>query len=125
MMDFTVLGQRIRELRKRTGMDCNEFARHMGTSRSYLSKTETGFQVPSIAWMERLALGLGVDLGEMFAYLEGPVPDVRSDPFIERIASVLEKLTPYNRRIILEVVQQEAERVAPPTGKQHGRKKAH
>ena len=59
-------GNRIRELRLKTGMTQEAFADHCGFARTYMSRLETGGANPSLDAIKDLADGLKVDLVELF-----------------------------------------------------------
>lgn len=65
-MITTVLGRRIQELRKLTGLSQEKFALKIGMDRTYFASVETGKRNVSIRNIEKIANGLGVSLGELF-----------------------------------------------------------
>lgn len=60
------LGNRIRELRIRTGLSQEKFALRIGMDRTYFASVEAGRRNISIRNIKKIADGLGVSLGELF-----------------------------------------------------------
>lgn len=63
------LGDRIRELRNKTGLSQEKFALSIGMDRTYFASVEAGRRNISICNIEKIANGLGVSLSELFAGL--------------------------------------------------------
>ena len=60
------VGQRVRALREESNLTQEQLALMTGVGRSYLAKVEAGNRNATIDFMEKVALGLGVTLGQMF-----------------------------------------------------------
>ena len=61
-----VIGTRIRSMRKEKGLSLSELADRAGVSKSYLSTVENGTgSRPGAAILHKLALALGVNLGDV------------------------------------------------------------
>lgn len=60
------VGQRVRALREESNLTQEQLALMTGVGRSYLAKVETGNRNATIDFMEKVALGLGVTLGQLF-----------------------------------------------------------
>ena len=60
-----LLGQRVRALREESNLTQEQLALMTGVGRSYLAK-EAGNRNATIDFMEKVALGLGVTLGQLF-----------------------------------------------------------
>ena len=60
------IGNRIRELRSRTGLSQEKFARKIGMDRTYFASVELGKRNISIVNIEKIANGLDVTLSEFF-----------------------------------------------------------
>ena len=60
------LGITVRRLREAAGLSLRALAEETGFSASFLSQVENGQASPSIASMERIAVALGVTLGQFF-----------------------------------------------------------
>ncbi|MGD0922785.1 MAG: helix-turn-helix transcriptional regulator [Terriglobia bacterium] len=55
------IGKRIRELREAKGLSQGDIERRSGLLRSYLSRVECGYSVPSLSTLEKLAKAVGVE----------------------------------------------------------------
>ena len=64
------VGERLRQLRLDLGMSVRTLATQTGFSPSLISQVEHSQVMPSIGSLERIALALGVSLGEFFTALE-------------------------------------------------------
>ena len=61
------LGNKIRELRGKTGLSQEKFAQKIGMDRTYFASVELGKRNISIVNIEKIAIGLGVSLSELFS----------------------------------------------------------
>ncbi|RYG20180.1 MAG: XRE family transcriptional regulator [Caulobacteraceae bacterium] len=62
------LGKRVQLLRQRAGVSQEELAERAGIHRTYVSGVERGVRNPTITVLEKLAKGLGVELGELVSF---------------------------------------------------------
>ena len=69
-MITTKLGNRIRELRQRTGLSQERFALKIGMDRTYFASVELGKRNIAIINLEKIANGLEVTLSELFENIE-------------------------------------------------------
>jgi transcriptional regulator with XRE-family HTH domain len=60
------VGERLRQLRLNAGMSMRTLATKSGFSPSLISQAENGLVTPSIGSLERIAMTLGVSLGQFF-----------------------------------------------------------
>lgn len=60
------VGRRVRALREQNNLTQEQLALMTGVGRSYLAKVEAGTRNATVDFMEKIALGLGVTLGELF-----------------------------------------------------------
>ena len=60
------IGNRIRELRKETGLSLEKFAAKIGMDRTYFASVELGKRNISIVNLEKIAEGLDISLSELF-----------------------------------------------------------
>lgn len=60
------LGNRIRELRKQTGLSQEKFALSIGMDRTYFASVENGKRNIAIVNLEKIANGLKISLSELF-----------------------------------------------------------
>ena len=65
-----MIGTRIAEIRNRKGMTQEELAGKMGINPKYLSSIERGKENPTLNTIISLSISLGVDLNEMFSFVE-------------------------------------------------------
>ena len=61
------VGERIRELRKVTGLSQEKFATKIGMDRTYFASVELGKRNISLVNLEKIAHGLGVSLSDLFS----------------------------------------------------------
>lgn len=59
-------GQRVKELRKQTGLSQEKFALSIGMDRTYFASVEAGRRNISICNIKKIADGLGVSISELF-----------------------------------------------------------
>jgi transcriptional regulator with XRE-family HTH domain len=60
------LGERVRQLRRNSGVSQEDFADQCGFARSYMSRIERGASNLSLDGIERLAAALDITVGELF-----------------------------------------------------------
>ena len=60
------LGNRIRELRQKTGLSQEKFALKIGMDRTYFASVEAGKRNVAIVNIKKIADGLGVTMSELF-----------------------------------------------------------
>ena len=65
-MITTKLGNRIRELRQRTGLSQEKFALKIGMDRTYFASVELGKRNISIKNIEKISKGLGINFSDLF-----------------------------------------------------------
>lgn len=63
------LGERIKELRNKTGLSQEKFALSIGMDRTYFASVEAGRRNISIRNIKKIADGLGVSLSVLFEEL--------------------------------------------------------
>lgn len=68
MKTNTLLGERIRELRKSRNLSQEQLAEKMDISSKYLSQIETGGKTPSVEALDRLATVLNVEMSDLFEF---------------------------------------------------------
>lgn len=64
------LGQRIRKLRQETGLSQEKFALKIGMDRTYFASVELGKRNISIVNLEKISIGFGISLSELFKNLD-------------------------------------------------------
>lgn len=65
-----LIGTRIKELRKQTGMTQEQLAEHVELDARHLSRLEVGRHYPSLASLERIAQVFNVPMVEFFQFPE-------------------------------------------------------
>lgn len=65
-----MLGERIRELRQKTGLSQEKFSLHIGMDRTYFASVESGKRNVAIKNIKKIADGLGVTISELFEGLD-------------------------------------------------------
>ncbi len=65
-MITVALGNRIRELRQKTGLSQEKFVLKIGMDRTYFASVEAGKRNIAIMNIKKIADGLGVTLSELF-----------------------------------------------------------
>ena len=69
-MITVILGKRIQELRKQTGLSQEKFALQIGMDRTYYASVESGKRNVAIRNIKKIADGLGVNLVQLFEGVE-------------------------------------------------------
>ena len=90
---------RIAELRKEAGLTVEALADRAGMSKSYLSEVQTGRKQANARVLENLARALGCSVIDL-------IDAQSSDPEILDHVQRLERLTPEQRRTILDLTRQ-------------------
>lgn len=92
-LDSAVFGQRLRHLRKRSGMTLEALGVKVGTSASYLSQLENGHREPRLSTVNQLAAALGCKPAELLsaaapsrrAELEVSLARIQEDPLYKTL----------------------------------------
>ncbi len=69
-MITVMLGKRIQELRKQTGLSQEKFALQIGMDRTYYASVESGKRNIAIRNIKKISDGLGVNLSQLFEGVE-------------------------------------------------------
>lgn len=69
------LGNRIKQLRKSTGLSQEKFALKIDMDRTYFATVESGKRNVSIQNIEKIAKGLNISISELFDGIGGNVND--------------------------------------------------
>ena len=75
MMIAKELGERIKELRKETGLSQEKFALKIDMDRTYFATVESGKRNISLQNIERIAKGLNISISELFEGIGGKCND--------------------------------------------------
>ncbi|GEM_PF-1673215 len=107
-VDAALIGERIREYRLRGGLSQRDLADRSGVSEpSVVSNWERGKQVPRLDTAHRIAVALGVDVGQLVESASGP-PETNSEPVDAERASVIEavaRLPSHHLRAVLRLAR--------------------
>jgi transcriptional regulator with XRE-family HTH domain len=89
------IGQRIRALRKASGISFDAFVGETGLGRGYVSELERGLVVPSVTTLDRVATALGMTMADL----------VIGDTARERLFEATRELTERQCAQVLHEVQ--------------------
>lgn len=102
-INFAQFGERLRELRKASGINASAAAKHLGVSAAHYSKLETGETLPSVEFLVRISELYNVSLDYLLgisnrryneAFLESFLQD-KPDSFVcafEKMITLLVEL---------------------------------
>lgn len=85
---MATFGDRVRDLRTAAGMTQNELSRASGVSSVYLGTIERGEKVASIDTVEKVALGLGVEPGDLLRASDGRGRSTSAEQLGNKVASL-------------------------------------
>jgi transcriptional regulator with XRE-family HTH domain len=68
MITKTLLGERIKELRKKRALSQEQLAEKVGLAAKYLSQIETGDKSPSLQALDKFAAVLNVEIRDLFDF---------------------------------------------------------
>jgi transcriptional regulator with XRE-family HTH domain len=98
------LGDKLRHLRRKSGLTLKQLGELTGCSESMLSKAERGHVVPSLDLLSRIAMQLGTSVAGLFVeaserscfvYKEGERPKLELGSAAHQGHTLLERLIPY------------------------------
>lgn len=78
------VGARIRELRERSGLTQQDFAKAAGMKRQYANRVELGLQNLSLRTLSRIALSLDTSMSSLLEGIEADEGDVGPRPWIRK-----------------------------------------
>ncbi|MDO4356639.1 MAG: helix-turn-helix transcriptional regulator [Clostridia bacterium] len=99
-----LLGKRIRSIRSQMGLSQEEVAFRCGMQPSHIGFLERGQRNPSLETLERLALGLGISLSELFDYDQEPKVQMY-DETTNKILSLVIPLNPAEKKQVHAIVK--------------------
>ena len=76
--NITILGKRLKEIRRDMGLSLSEVSVITGVSKTMLSQIERGESVPTISVLWRIANGLKIKFGRLITEDASEVPDIKS-----------------------------------------------
>ena len=95
-----MIGSRIKELRNSKGLTQEQLSERMEVNSKYLSSIERGKENPTLNTLVKLSESLGVDIGEMFRFVEAEDPDTRRP----LILSLLDEADSEQLKLIFKVL---------------------
>lgn len=99
-MEWTELGTRLREARKKKDFTQQMLADKVGVSEIYISQLERGMKLPSLALFIQIITALDISADYI---LRDTVPTGK-DFVYEEVAELLEGLTPKQRRGAIDIL---------------------
>ena len=114
------VGQRIRTIRVGAGLTLETLAERTGMTPARISRVERGVQSPTVNTLERLADGLGVDLGSFF-WTDPVAGRFGTDQIPEKVREIVVELVHrtdedlLRAKILLHTLFAEATRLRDPT----------
>lgn len=100
-MDYYVIGQRIRKMRKAHGLSQEELAEKVGISTTHMSHIETGNTKLSLPVLVALSMALGVRTDDLLF----EIPHAARNDSLHGIMELLESCTPQQLRILEDVIR--------------------
>jgi len=94
------IGARFKEIRTKKRITQEELAEMMDINPKYLSSIERGKENPTLNTLIKLSESLGVDLGEMFSFVEAEDPVKRKS----QIKALLKEADEEELKLILKVL---------------------
>ncbi|MBU2574625.1 MAG: helix-turn-helix domain-containing protein [Elusimicrobia bacterium] len=101
---YNLLGDRIREERKRAGLTLEKLAELAGISTSFLAYIETKGRKASLKTVEKLAKALRIPIAELFKTIPGPEKDAVHDAAMG-FAQLIREKSPAEIKTALEVAK--------------------
>lgn len=99
-MNNNFIGQRIRQLRIKTGISANKLAKMANISSGYISDIENGNNTPSLETLYAICTALDVSMAEFFSENQPELP-----PDIRRLLNVIKELTPEQREYMQKFLE--------------------
>lgn len=106
-IDKVLVGRRVKGFRELAGLTRNQLARLMGVKCCHsLLLIENGRRMPSLGHLERLAEYCNSSMHEILERVVEPQESfLLRDEFIAEIAPLVKNISPRNRKILFEVLQ--------------------
>ena len=97
---FKDFGRRLKELRIAQGLNQTQFARQVNLTQAAISQFEDGKRIPSSSALQKIAVGLGLSLDELFGSFEEPSTDTEKDVAIQALVAKLKRKSVNTEAII-------------------------
>lgn len=99
MIDFKIIGKRIKKARNAVGFTQEVLSEKIGVSTNYLSKIEGGHEKPNLELLGKISTSADVSLSEL---LTGVVEERQ---YLQKdIAEILSSCSPEKTRLIYDVI---------------------
>ena len=102
MTEYNILGQKIKELRKKSGMSQEELAGAVNISTSFLSRIETAKENPSLDSLIKLAKALKISLYQLFK-TEDNTKAITSE--LSKIEALYVRLKPDRKQLAIKILK--------------------
>ena len=100
------IGQKVRALRKQRGLSLEELALKCEMNAAFLGHVERGMRCPTIYTIEKISVGLGVSLAELFA--EDSMQE-KNTAELQHLSDILGQLTPEQAKGVVRLVDTSVE----------------
>jgi transcriptional regulator with XRE-family HTH domain len=98
----TLLGQKIKELRKARGLSQDRLSEKIDIDSKHLSRIEVGHNFPSLDTLQKLADALHVELKDLFEFNQ----QVKQDDMRRTLCKLLNKTDDQVVRVLLKFVKE-------------------
>ncbi len=95
MIDYTLIGSRIKLFRKRRGYTQEKLALTISTSTAYISNIENAIKKPSLQKLEQISEALGITINDLIS------PDSINEDSTEYIPDLLSQCSSWEKRQLL------------------------
>jgi transcriptional regulator with XRE-family HTH domain len=95
------LGERLRDLRRKSKLTQEQLAEHAGIVPAYVSAIECAARAPTVETLASLATALKVTLSELLLGVDHPLP-----PQLHRLETALAGQSPESQQTILRIVSE-------------------
>lgn len=102
MIDYKLIGARVKALRQARGVTQEALAEQIDITPVYLSKIENGHVRPTLDLLDALCTVLQGDLDTLFSGVSPSAPNYQN----ERVLELLQRLSPQVKPIALSLLEQ-------------------
>ena len=99
-----LLGQRVRYFRTQLGLSQEEMAFRCGMHASHIGFLERGLRNPSLDTLERIAVGLGVQLSELLDFEKEPSVSVY-DEMMNKLIACATPLSQSEKQLLITIAK--------------------
>lgn len=99
-----LLGMRLKSIRNELGLSQEELAYRCGMHASHIGFLERGHRNPTLDTLERVALGLGINLSELLDYEQDPQTAIY-DETTNKLVSYIMALNPEQKKQVLAIIK--------------------